>query len=174
MDLLAVTKKAAFGTILFSLAGVISAIWLVRDWQTSLPLLFFYITLVINTYFSIQLFAQITPANNVSENVIDIVLGAIYLFLAWNMSSPIWFTFLATMLFIVAICKYLLLRRFIHQPNLMKRKIRIDIIGTTSCLFAFIGVVAGYAHATTWIWALLFLGANVYWLYISPMYRLDA
>lgn len=166
-------RRAWFGTVLFSAVGV--AAWLLRvnDPLSSLPLAVFYIVLVINTYFSIRLFSRITPPHNFTQKAFDIILGLLYILLACAIGSASWFVLSASILFGLATVKYTLLQRIVHQPILFRRKIRVNWLGCLVGFLAWVGIWLGHPLIATWAWALLFVLANIFFFFISPLYRLD-
>jgi hypothetical protein len=164
---------ARLATLLFAASGMLGWLLFVRDWRTSLPLAVFYTTLVINTYFSIRLFSQITPADNYLQKTINIILGLLYLWLAFTFHSLPLFVGGATLLFAVAALKYILLRRQVRQPLLLQRKITVDGLGFFACGLMLAATFSNYTFGASWLWALTFVIANIWLLAIFPLYRLD-
>jgi len=163
--------KAWTATAAFSLAGVASLFMFAQVSQYLLPHLVFYIVLVLNTFFSVRFFSRIAPENR-SQLEIDAVLVILYFALALSMGRPVAFAFFALCLFIAASSKYPLLLLVIPQTNVLKRKILIDLLGTAVCAAILGATLLGYAFAAAWVLAILFMFANVYLLFIRPMYRL--
>ncbi|MFA5714476.1 MAG: hypothetical protein WC998_01885 [Candidatus Paceibacterota bacterium] len=160
--------KAYFFTVLFSVIGSIM-IW--KNFNlAAVPLILFYVILIINSFFSIEFFSKITPDNN-EQKVIDLSMVAIYLILILNLGNEFRYLLSSAVLFVVATLKYVLLLGTV-DIKILKRKIIIDLFGGIACILALVGSLAGYGEVTNWIWALVFLFANVYLLVIKPMYRL--
>ncbi len=165
------TTKAAVATLVFSLVGVVSFFAYAVLSSYLLPHMIFYTVLVINTFFSIRFFSRIAPENT-SQVVIDVILIVLYCALALSMGRPMEFAFLALCLFIAASIKYPLLLRVILQTQVLKKKTLIDLIGTMTCAGVLGATILGYAFEAAWVAALGFTLANIYLLFIRPMYRL--
>ncbi len=163
-------RKSFIVTTFFILAGAL-AIWRLALWAVSLPLLIFYIILVINTYFCIRCFADLVPRRNLTQQLIDLVLGAIYLILAASLNNQLLFIYTATILFAVATLKYVLLLSPLGYSAFLKRKIFIDNLGIIACILALGGTLLGYGSLASWLWVVIFVIANVYLLFIKPMYN---
>ncbi len=164
-------RKSVMVTALFVLAGLVVT-WRLASWAVSLPLFIFYIILTVNTYFSIRCFADLVPRGNKLQQAIDLVLAVLYLILAVNLGNQLSFIFMATLLFAVATLKYvLLLSSLIGYSAFLKRKIFIDNLGIIACILALGGVLFGYSLLASWLWAGIFVIANIYLLFIKPMYN---
>ena len=161
--------KTYIFTIAFSIIGG-TMIWKNNNYET-LPLTLFYIILLINTFFSIEFFARITPKRRSDQYIIDFLMGIIYLILILNLGNEGMYLLLATILFIVATLKYALLLEVVALKTL-KKKIIIDLLGGIACALALAGFLLGYGEVTNWLWVLVFLFANIYLLAIKPMYKL--
>jgi hypothetical protein len=166
--------KAGIVSAFFFLAAMVSWRFVVTDHASAAPLLIFYITIAINTFFSIQLFTKIIPKEDLVQKCFDVALVLVYLWLAYAMKSILLFAFVDTLLFIVAAGKYAGLLRIVHHPILLKRKIIIDLIGALAGLLAIGGIILGYPLETAWALALAKVVANIALLYFWPMYRLDS
>jgi len=165
-------KARAMGaTIVFSLAGICGLVFFMEDIYASLPLAIFYATITVNTFFSIRLFSNLIPAGNISQKVIDAVLFVSYLALAFSFNSPIIFASIVTLLFIAATLKYALLLKIINHPKLLKRKIAIDSLGVVMGALSMLAIAMGYTAVGAWFLATVFLAANIFLLFIRPMYR---
>src|SRR3989338_4569554 len=118
-------EKAAIACLLFIGFGVFG--WFRASEVFSLPLLLYYVILVVNTFFSIRTFAPITPRNTV-QTLFDIVLAILYLALALSLGSVLAFSAISAGLFVLAVGKYLHARTLIDHP-LLPRKIRLNALG---------------------------------------------
>src|SRR3989338_2228990 len=167
------TIRSVGGTLLFTGIGVFSCVYLVRDWQVSLPLVLYYAILLWNTYFSIRLFSQITPPRDVAQIVSDILLLLLYMLTAVSFWSVSRFLFFSLLLFIVATLKYASLLSIVQHPKLLKRKIRVDLLGVLAHALAFGGAVAGFPSLSAWSLAVVFIIANVILFSVYPLYQLD-
>ncbi|MDD5164948.1 MAG: hypothetical protein PHG25_00190 [Candidatus Pacebacteria bacterium] len=159
-------------TVLLSLAGIVGLIFSVSDFLTALPLIIFYASITLNTYYSMRLFTTIAGAHNFLQDSVDIILVILYLFLAFNFNNPFVFMLTVTGLFILAVTKYVLLWGKISYPQLLIKKIKIDSAGVILCVIAFALVISSNVSIGTWLLSLVFGIANIILLYFRPMYRL--
>ena len=166
------TRKAAFATFIFTVAGVVAWPLFVYDWHVSLPLTIFYSLLVINTYPSVQLFSAIVPLEDGKHALVDIILAISYLFLAVSLGQPQQFALCATVMFLIAAAKYMLMFYEVPHQNLVQRKVRIDLLGALLCVAVLAAMNFGWILSAAWALAILFAFANVYVLAVKPLYRL--
>lgn len=160
--------KTYFFTTIF---GIIGGIMIYKNLSlVILPLILFYIVLIVNSYFSIEFFSKIIPSGRLDQKIIDLFLVFFYLILILNINNEMLYLLFATMLFIMATLKYVFLLEIVDL-KILKKKLIIDILGTIVCFLALAGYLIGYGEVTTWIWALMFLFANIYLLDINPMYK---
>ncbi|MBI4079685.1 hypothetical protein HY414_00445, partial [Candidatus Kaiserbacteria bacterium] len=128
---------------------------------------------VLNTFVSIRTFAAITP-KNAPQNIFDLILALTYAALAFTVDSVLRFSLLSTALFVVAALKYIHLRSLIViERRLIARKILLNSLGAGLSSLAFIITLWGSANVAAWTLSLTFTLANVYLLFVRPMYRLD-
>ena len=172
MNLTYANKKATLASLAFFAIFVWAAKYIVVDWELSLPLAIFYVILILNTYFSVKLFSGITPKDNILQNIIDIILGTFYVLMLLNLNSPVSFYFLTLALFIFACMKYTFLLGVIDYPALLKRKIFVDLLGVLGCVIILALAVFNYSFAG-WLFAGGFFIANIFVLWLWPIYRLD-
>src|SRR3989344_8281373 len=165
------TVKTWTATIAFSIAGTISALFYSTVSPFLLPHFIIYAVLVVNTYFSIRFWSALQPQDS-RQLLIDAVLVAAYLTLAFSMGEPTYFPLALAALFVLATFKYVLMRGRTSYGAVVERKIRIDALGALSCAVLISGMLLGYALEATWLFAIGFAIANVYLLFIRPMYRL--
>ncbi len=159
-------------TIIFLLAGISSLLFFTKNIYTALPLFIFYITITINTYFSIRLFSSIVPHDNTKQNIIDALLFCLYIALAFDFNNPNIFVFLLCILFAIAIIKYTHLLGVITHIKLLKKKIIIDTLGALMALLSFFGIMYGSQTLSVWLLAIVFLLANIILLVVKPMYKI--
>jgi len=171
LDMKDPATKATVATLVFSLVGIVSFFVYAQLSSYLLPNAIFYAVLIVNTFFSIRFFSRIAPENT-SQVIVDTILVLLYFGLALSMGRPIQFAFFALCIFIVASVKYALLFRVIRHIDVLKRKIRIDLIGTTACAAVLGLTILGPAFEAAWLAAIGFIIANVYLFFIRPMYRL--
>lgn len=161
--------RAIAATILFSAVGAGSLFFHDMPWQYALPHVIFYTVLTINTYFSILFYSSFTPVSTFQKSI-DVLLAAAYMVLALSIGIPFAFAMSALMVFIIAPAKYAhMLGRTPHDATLRK-KILIDLLGTTLCVLVLVLTVAGMEEMAAWLLAGLFSVANIYLLFIRPMY----
>lgn len=166
------TRKAVFVTFCALVGGIVGWLLFVYDWHESLPLAIFYALLVVNTYPSVQLFSSIVPQDDGQHALADVILAFIYFFLAASLGQPQQFALCALVLFLVAAGKYaLMLHKFPH-PELLQRKVRVDLLCALICAGALAGMLFGYAVYAGWALAIIFALGNIYVLAVRPLYRL--
>lgn len=163
--------KSVLATTVFSLAGIISALFYSVVSPFLLPHFIIYAVLVVNTYFSVRFWSALQPQDS-RQFLIDGVLVVAYLALAFSMGEPVYFAFAAFTLFVLATFKYVLMRGRTSYEAIVERKTGIDALGAFACAALILGMFLGYALEATWLFAVGFAVANVYLLLIKPMYRL--
>lgn len=166
------TRKAIFVTSVAFLCGVLGWPLFVYDWHESLPLAIFYALLVVNTFPSVQLFSSIVPQEDGQHALADVIIALLYIFLVASLGQPQQFALCALVLFLVAAGKYTLMMHDIPHPQLLQRKVRIDLLGALLCSGVLAGMLFGYVLAAGWILAIVFAFANIYVLAVKPLYRL--
>lgn len=166
-------QKARIATLAFAIWGGAVAAFTITHWIVAWPLLFFYATLVIDTYFSVRVFSTIAPPRDRFQQWADAVIVILYLGLATRFEQPLDFTIIAALLFLACILKYAILTDAVplYRPFL-HRKIALDSLGALVCLLAAFGIALGYVRAATLALAFLNAGANVYILILKPFYVL--
>ncbi len=165
-------NRALAVTAVFGVIAVISLSSVV-DWGKSWPLVLFYGTILLNTYFSVRSFASITPKEHLGQQIIDAVLVLCLFLMVMNFNSVLNFIIWTTLLFIVATLKYIFLARLAGYSKLIYMKIRIDALGILFCFLALIGALWGYGRQVSVIWAITFVLANIYVLKLNPHYLLE-
>ncbi|MDP3934907.1 MAG: hypothetical protein Q8Q46_01655 [Candidatus Giovannonibacteria bacterium] len=165
-------KRAWMVAVGFALWGLALAVMPQTEWQQSWPLIVFYAALILNSFFSVRVFASITPPRHIGQQFFDILLGLCLAFLPLNFGSPLNFILLATILFTIAALKYIFLIPLIGFSQLLYKKIRIDSLGILLCLLALTGFLWGYAKLSSVLFALIFLLANAHVLWLRPLYLL--
>lgn len=161
--------KAIAVSTLFAGAGLLGYVWYPGQGVPVLGL--FYAILVVNTYFSIQFYDHLFPRLRLIDWAIEIALVFLYLGLAATLHSVILFEVIGLLLFVVAAAKYtVLLGQGMHEKTLHK-KIRIDLLGVLLFVFGLTLAAAGFELESAWAVTALFFAANLYLLFIKPMYR---
>jgi hypothetical protein len=163
--------KALFACGVFSAIAVWTVFFLAPVVPELVPQELFFAVLIINTFFSIQFYSEIQP-KNVSQTLIDTLLVITYLALAFSFGRPELFTFAALCLFIAAPPKYALMLGEIPHLKLLERKMLLDSLGTAGCAALLGATLLGYSLIAIWAMAVLFALANVYLLFVRPMYKL--
>jgi hypothetical protein len=162
--------KASIFTILFS---VIGGAVIYKNFNFGLlPLVLFYVVLMIDTYFSIEFFSRIVPPKRLGQRVIDLLLVFFYLVLVMSFGNEVWYLLSATMLFVMATLKYVFLLGIVDL-KILKKKMIIDILAGMVCILALGGYLIGWGRVIMWVWSLVFLLANIYILILKPVYKLD-
>ena len=166
------SQKSLIACLLFIIFGLVGWFLSTSNTMHSLPLLLYYAVLVFNTFFSIRAFSAITPRNS-AQTAFDMVLVGIYCALAFSFASTVYFALFSALLFLVAVAKYVHLRKLIASSTLLERKIRIDVLGALLSVATLCIAVAGWPLGAAWILCIVFALASVYLLLINPMYRVD-
>ncbi len=167
-------KKAAFVSLLFVVVGVLVVFFRVKDLYGALPLILFYLTLVVNTYFSVRLFSSVIAQDDLAQNCVDAVLFLLYLFLAWSLALSGFFVYVATVLFLVSCFKYALLLGSFSHSVLLKRKLVVNVLASIACVLALGGILFGYGYVAVWTWTTLFIIGNVVLFFVWPLYKFDS
>ena len=167
------TGRAALAAALFTACGAGSAWRSVSDWSLSAPLVLFYALLVLNTFFSVRCFARVTPPGDRLQKLFDAVLVAIYVGLAASFTDAPRFAGWGSLLFAVATLKYVVLLGRVGSVMLLAKKIRVDVLGTIACVWALGVMLIGYAREASWALAGANAIANVYVLWVRPIYRIE-
>jgi hypothetical protein len=166
--------KAIGGTLIIALAGIIGGYFAVATGnEVNVQLSIFYIVLAINTFFSIELFASIVSPRSRIQKIMDAILLVLIIGLAFTLNNPLLFIFLDLIMFLVATVKYTLMLGVVDHPKLLKRKIIIDLSGALLAGLALVGILYGYQSYSVWILTSIFLLANIFFLFVWPMYRAD-
>src|SRR6476469_582547 len=80
---------------------------------TALPHSMFYLILIVNTYFSIEIFSKFSVS--LDQKLLDAIIAVTYFFLALSIGRPTLFQAIATALFALATIKYVVLSRGVHR-----------------------------------------------------------
>jgi hypothetical protein len=101
------------------------------------------------------------------------VLVVVYFALGLSIGREWAFPFFALCVFVAAPIKYTLMLGHVPHPEFLKKKLLIDLSGTALCALALLGaVLLDYPLTSAWALAIIYSLANVYLLFIRPMYRL--
>ena len=161
--------RAPGATIFFAAAGLWSVLFYSGPLEYRVPHIIFYTVLTLNTYYSIHFFSHVTPKSQF-QNGIDLVLAAAYVALALSIGDPLSFSLRALLVFTVAPAKYAHMLGRTPYDGTLRRKILIDLLGTFLCFVVLALTINGLALQAAWILAGLFSVANVYLLWMRPMY----
>ncbi len=166
------TTRAWVVSIFFTAAGLLSFFVIAPDTRYVWPNALFYAVIVINTFYSVRLFARIAPSS-FSQTAVDGLLVLSYLGLAFSLGREWAFPFFALCIFVAAPIKYVLMLGVVPHSDLLRKKLLIDLSGTAMCAIALLGAVfLEYPLTAAWSLAIFFSLANIYLLAIRPMYRL--
>ncbi|MFA6424329.1 MAG: hypothetical protein WCV83_03420 [Candidatus Magasanikbacteria bacterium] len=111
---------------------------------------------------------------NLFQNTVDAVLVLMYLFLSFSIGNYYWFSIWGILLFMAPILKYLNLGLINDFSKLLKKKIFIDSLGLVAFLLTFGGTLLGFGFISMWIWAIVFIMANIYIFSVNPLYNFSA
>lgn len=105
--------------------------------------------------------------------MLDSIIFIFYIILAFTITDALLFTGAVILLFSLATLKYPPLLSLLPYPQLLKRKIIIDISGIALGLVTLGGILMGYSYYASWSLAIVFSIASICLLFIWPMYRID-
>ena len=91
--------------------------------------------------------------------------------LAFN--NPMHFALLNLLLFILATYKYTLAIRIIGLSETLYRKILLDLLGVVVIFVIVVAMWKGYVFPAAVVGAIAFVVANIYVLWINPVYRIE-
>lgn len=165
-------RRARLAVSVFALVGGLAVATRIQDAAASLPLVAFYVNLLVNTYFSVACFTTLTPRDDRRQQVLDAAIGGIYLVLPFSFANPERFALVTALLFGTSLIKYALLLDGFSDPPRLRRKLIANSCGLLSCLLVLVGIKADYPSLTTTIWAAGYVLVNIYLLKINPLYRL--
>lgn len=166
------TLKAALACLFFTGAGAAGWLMTGAGSNEAFALLVYYIVLVINTFFSIRTFSDITPRNTV-QTLFDGVLLVLYCALALSFGSVAVFAGVSAVLFAIAIAKYAHAGNAVAHRALLYRKMTLNALAGLLSLLTLSIALFGYPRIGAWVLGVVFALANIYVLAIKPMYRLD-
>lgn len=135
------------------------------------PETIFLAVLVLNTFYSVRLYAAIQP-DDIAQAIVDVVLVVVYIWLTLSLGTHVEYFLVATLLFVAATPKYMLMRGKIPYDALLRRKVKIDTTGIVMCALCLAIAYSGHSFLAAWIHAGTFTIANIYLLWIRPMYVL--
>lgn len=164
------TLKAAAFTSVFAVLGPLFMSGTDAGPAILLPMALLFDLILLNTFFSIRMFASVTPATDHVQNAIDLGLGLLYLWMASAIGDARLFACACTLMFALATYKYALLLGRIPHQKLLRHKIQIDVLGTVGALAALAGIMYVDAALTLWIWAVLFALVQLDIFLLRPLY----
>lgn len=136
--------------------------------RTALVIL--YCLLIINTFFSVRFFMQITPLRDWRQQLMNTLLLVIYILLATKFDEPLTFVILIALLFSMATVKYILLAWVIQEKLVLQKKILVDAFGTIVSILVVLGVAGGYEILAIFIGGAIFLIADIYVITVKSIY----
>ncbi len=164
------TQKAALFTAAFAIVGVVIVSRSSESPAFLWPCAVLYILILLNTFYSIRIFASVTPVSDRLQNAIDVILGLLYLWLAWSLGRPEMFAAACVVMFAVATLKYTLLLGHIPHRKLLRHKIQIDAIGTAAAAASLAGILLWDAQMMLWVWAIGFALVQTDIFLLRPLY----
>jgi hypothetical protein len=164
-------KRALISVFIFTAFGLFGVLLYFNDLANAWPLMFFYVLLVCNDYFSIRHFAKIISPKRTSQIIVDSILTLLHFAAVLFFGIPWDFALIMTILFIVAILKYSWDLPAIANSRALYRKIKIDSLGAFISAGALAGISFGFSWPSVIIWTIIFLGASIYVILINPLYK---
>ena len=166
-------RRAWFATLGFSIWTIAIVYFYPIASQTSWLLFIFHVLLLLNTFYSIRSFASLTPKENIFQHIIDILLAINIMVAPFFFNNPLYFVSLVLSLFIIATLKYIFLVQIIGFSKLLYWKIKVDTLGILLCFLTLIGVMSGFVYTSSLLFTCIFLLANLYVLWLNPLYRIE-
>ena len=165
-------RRAICVTAIFSLWTALVAVVNPPSSRVAWPLVVFHFFMLLNTFFSIRAFATLIPTS-AGQAAFDIALAACLVIAPLAFNHPVHFAFLVLLLFILATYKYILAIRLVGFSEMLYRKIVIDMLGVVSTFATVVGMWLGFVLPAAILGVVAFAAANVYVLWLKPLYRLD-
>lgn len=163
--------RAAAATATFGLVGTWTLLFSAPVSGLMWAHVIIFVALLANTFLSIRFYADIQP-KDLPNGLVDLALFIAYIYLALSLGRPEDFAMALLFLFTIAVLKYALMLGKIDQLSLLRRKITIDLAGALAAASLLLATIGGFSAEATWTFAIGFVVANVYLLFIKPMYRL--
>lgn len=131
----------------------------------------FFAVLLLNTVFSVRFWRPLQPANY-TQGAIDGALIMAYILLAIRIGSAVEFMFFALLLFLLATMKYVLMLGQVPHLRTVRKKILIDLLGALLCATALLLTLMGEVEIGAWLLTGVFVLANIFLLWVRPMYKI--
>ena len=138
--------------------------------STLLPTALLFDLILLNTFFSIRMFASVTSPRDHMQNTVDLGLMLLYVWMTTAIGDARLFACACTVMFALATYKYVLLLGCIPHRKLLRHKIQIDIIGTLGAFIALLGITFVDASLSLWAWVVLFALAKIDIFILRPLY----
>ncbi len=142
------------------LTAIYSAAFTVYWDRYTIPIVINFVAVLISGMFYEKLVGLITPKRNVAVHIgVSLLIFALYISLALTLSNPQLFTYLLGVFFLVANMNYMTMLNLVEDPEILKRKILLDQIGTFGVFLSYFLIVSGYPLIGEWTLCIgLFLG----------------
>ena len=165
-------RRAFWSAAGLSLWTVLVAIARPPDWRLAWPLVVFDLFLLVNTFYSIRTFATLIPIR-FGQAVFDLAMASCIVLNPLAFNYPMHFALLNLLLFILASFKYILAIRIIGLSETLYRKILLDMLGVAVIFAVVVAMWRGYVFPAAVLGTIAFVGANIYILWINPVYRIS-
>lgn len=142
----------------------------IHQWSLSAILIVFHAILLLNTYFSIRCFSSIPESSSRPQTMVNTMLVLLYLLLAAELGSALRYMIVLIAMFVVASVKYAMLLSAKNYSQLLKRKIRLDLLCASACVLTLGGVMAGDVKTSLLIWLGIFIAGNIDVLFFRKLY----
>ena len=171
INFMSAQQRAALATAVFAIAGIAGSFAAVDTWRAAWPCILFYAMILWNDYHSIAYFSTVISSKKVSQVVIDAALVILNIALAGFFREPKIFSAIGALFFAVATLKYANELSMIDKPELLYRKIVVDIAGTIGFAFLLLANLFGQGNIAMPVEAVLFSIATIYLILINPLYQ---
>ena len=134
----------------------------------------FYLLLMFNSYFSISFTESMYGVRCLSDEVMNVPLGFMYLGMPWLVDQPLWFFLAMSAFFVIALFKYVNWLTRISANYFLRRKILANGLGAMLGLAAALAILYWDKQTIVAVAATaVFAVANVQTLLLDPLYRHD-
>ena len=173
-------KVSSFALVRASVTCIGLVIWTVCVYflvpfsiMNSLPVFIFYCLLILNSFFSICVFATLTKREDTRQQFIDLLLAICLILLPTTFNTPLYFVMICLLLFNIATLKYIYLMPIAGYSTLFYRKIKVDTWGIFLCSLTIIGLIMGFSQLSLIFFTTVFFIANTYVLWHRPLYKIE-
>jgi hypothetical protein len=164
-------RRAILATMLFAAAGIVGSFAVIHQWRAAWPEIVIYALVVWNDYRSIAYFSTVIEPDKLGQVIIDWILVILNLGLACFLNKPIWFLATIAAFFSIATMKYASELSRVPRPELLFRKVVVDLTGTIAAIGLLAGVLLGYGWVAMPLAVVVCLVGTLDAMYFRPLYE---